>query len=795
VEGLVVVIVGRTRASGSWRREDSVGAGSRRGARATGLAAGLAIALLVGTACDRPAAPPVGFTEATRPAASDWSLEPADLLRQPLEPPLLPFSLAIVSGAGVVQEGLAEGFSVPEAAAGVPFVWAVGDRSSVRFPLDRLESLRLDLRARPFQYPGAPPQRLAIEVNGVAAGSIDVPNEASERSLALPAGALRVGWNQLSLVPAWSREPRSVLAGNADARALSVAVEVLRLVRTGPALAYVRLDGAAAEAPAALAQDGSGAVSWLFRVPKEGAALELSWQAPVARAAASVRATLEHDDGDETLWEESVAANGAAGARRLDLAPFAGRAARLRLAVEGLAPPARWLWTGLRLRAADEPAAAAPAAVPAQPGLNVLVVILDAAQRARFGLYGNPRGTTPRIDALAQDSLVFDVVHSAAPYTLASTVSLFTSRFSPQHGVIEKQHRLGTTATTLAGVLRDAGYATGAFSANAFVTERYGLSLGFDTFVELFRNHPGGPIVPAEEFFAPATDWLRARAEDARSGRRPFFLYLHYIQPHEPYDAAPAAFYQGLDPAYDGPVTGSVASMYEIFEGRVRPGPRDLAQLERLYEGNLRYADAAVGRLLDELAAIGLLDRTLVVVTSDHGEALGENGRFGHNTSVDESMTAIPLVVRLPAAFPQRRTGRIGEPISNIDVAPLLVESVGLPAPASFAGRNPLRTVLAGETAPARLLYARTAGAQPEVALWSESWKCTLRPGGRTTAGPPAEADAGDPAARARAVTLDLCRDARRSVEAATSPAHAEEVGNLSREQREALEALGYLRE
>ena len=766
---------------GRARREQSAAAPRGRRARSVTLALVLALA-----ACRQPPADPPSFAPAVPPAMADWSLEPEDLLRQPLEPTTPPFSLPIVSEHGVLQEALVQGFSPPELAGTQGFVWATGERSVVRFALDRRLPLRLLLRARPLEHPGAPPQRVASEINGVEAAAVDV-SHAGEHALELPASALRVGRNRIGLRPAWARAPRDVIPGSTDPRPLSIAIERLELAGAGPEPAHGAIEGGGG---AALAQRGDGALSWLLQVP-EAATLELSWGAPQAdRARVSARVEIEHDDGRERIWEEAIAADGAAGTRRLDLARFAGRPVRLSLVLEGLPEGARWLWTGARIaRSGTEPdeAPARDGDAPALPGLNVVVVVLDAAQRHRFGLYGGGP-TTPHVDAFARDALVFDAAYGTAAYTLASTTSLFTSQLPPQHGVVERGHRLADDVPVLAELLRGAGYATGAFSANVFVSERHGLARGFDTFAELYRGLPWGHVVPADELLAAALDWLRAR-----DGGRPFFLYLHFIQPHEPYDAAPERFYEGLDPAYDGPVDGSVPNMYEIFSGRLVPSPRDLEHLRKLYEGNLRYGDATFGRLLDELRALGLLDRTLIVLTSDHGEALGEHGHFGHNNAVIEAMTAIPLVVRLPPAFPGRRAARITEPVSTIDLGPLVVESVGLSAPASFAGRNPLRSALAGRRAAPRLLYARTAGEPPQVALWSDAWKCILGPLA-SAAGPPELVDAGDPRAAARLVTLERCRMARAAIES-RSGSPPDEAGAPSETHREALKALGYLRE
>lgn len=766
-------------------------------ARARVRAVPLALLLVAPTACERsgphaPASPALASTPRPAPGPAAWSLEPRDLVQQPLEPLAPQWLLPIVSGAGVDEAALREGFSVPEADQGRPYVWALGPRARVRFPLEEPAAVVLEARVRPFVHPGAPPQLVELGLNGTALTRFAVPPGGARHEVALPPGALRVGWNEIELRPAWSARPVDVIPGSADPRPLGFAVEELRLVRAGPPIEAVTIevDGVARDA---LAQSGDGAARWILRAPA-GTRLELGWLAPrEGDRPVSVRIRAETEAGVETLWSGAIASDGRAGARSLEL-PAGDGALRLYAEIEGLAPGSRWIWTSLALH---RPGASPPAeeAAPSRAGLNVVLVILDAAQRARFGVYGNERGTTPSIDALAREGLVFDDAVTTAPYTLAATASLFTGRTPPRHGVIEKRHRLGPDARTLAEAFRDAGYATAAFSANIFVTRRYGMDRGFDTFEELFRRPGLAPIVPAAAFDGPVHEWLRAAAGPARAGERPFFLYLHYIQPHEPYDVGPPDAYTGLDPAYRGPVDGKVETIYRILDGSLQLDDADRRQLARLYEGNLRYADAAVGRLVDELRALDLLENTLLLVTSDHGEALGERGLYGHNSSVDETMTAIPLVVRLPEGMAAPRGRRLATPVSTVDLAPLALETAGLTVPPGVEGRNPLRT-LAAEPGPARIRYARTAGARPDVAIWLGATKCVLPADGRAgRVGPTMVVDAASADAPASPLAIDLCHAARRAFEADTAEPPSLDGAGLTAQEREVLKALGYVRE
>jgi arylsulfatase len=684
------------------------------------------------------------------------------------------------------------GWSEFESSGPLRFIWSSGPKSSLRLFVDTPDQLTLSIRARAFAHPDArfEKQRITVSLNGERLDEFAIDASIEHHVLPLPFDRVKRGWNEIDFAYAWTQAPADVVPGSVDERELAVAYEEVRVLRSRHATDAVTVRGAgASDAQPALLQRDAGDFSYLLRVP-EDARLEVGWTAASGGGDAQLQIEIETDEGATTLFEGAVARDGAAHKLDLDLAPWSGRFARLRFALGDLPPRARWFWTKLALVAASPAVAVAPAPAPSLRGVNVVFVLLDASNRAHFGPWGSDRGTTPNLDALVPESLVFDAAHAHASYTLASTASLFTSLLPPQHGVVEKRDRLGPEPPTLASALRQAGYATAAFSANIFVARAFGMERGFETFEELFRGKTGGVVAAATDFDAPVAQWLDGVAAGARSGARPFFLYLHFVQPHEPYDIAPRDLYRDLDPAYRGPIDGSVASMYKVYDGQVTPNADDVAQLQRLYEGNIRFADAALGRLVERLRRDGLLERTLLIVTADHGEALGEGGRFGHNASVDESMTSIPLLVRLPAEL--RRTGRFTQNVGSIDLAPMILETAALPVPASFQGRNPLRT--SPEPLDDRVIYARSAGAAPQVALWIDDWKYVYDGGTRRLSKMDApDVVAADESAH-RPVSLDFFEAARRSLEAGKQ-GRAESVGNLSSGERDALKALGYLRE
>ena len=316
------------------------------------------------------------------------------------------------------------------------------------------------------------------------------------------------------------------------------------------------------------------------------------------------------------------------------------------------------------VRGASSPAAQALRA--GAEGANLIIIVIDAARADHFSGFGYEWETTPRIDALFDESIVFEEAYATAPNTKASTASLFTSQYPDTHGAVGLVTGLPMECTNLAEAMQSRGYVTAAFSANPFLAECFGYARGFDEFFEVFREADLMPNqegrVPAERLVEAGVPWLREHADEQ------FFAYFHFLEPHAPYDP-PAPF------------------RFQFM----RSPPWEMG----LYDGSLAYVDDQVGELLEDIDHLGLADRSVIVFLSDHGEAFGEHGRFGHSTTVYQEMVHVPLSFRLPRdceASPQRRP----EIISLADVMPTLLDLYGLDLPDTMQGRSRL-DLLAGE--------------------------------------------------------------------------------------------------
>ncbi len=260
----------------------------------------------------------------------------------------------------------------------------------------------------------------------------------------------------------------------------------------------------------------------------------------------------------------------------------------------------------------NPPAAAAGGHAGINGIRNVLLVSIDTCRADHLGCYGYKRPTTPNIDAVAQDGTIFKMALTPVPVTTPAHSSMFTGTYPPTHGVrLNTYDRLADSNVTLAKLLRDAGYQTAAFVGGFPLDSRFGLNQGFDTYDGRFTEKNLSKRA-AEDVSRPALAWL----ED--HGKQPFFLFLHYYDAHYPYEPHPA----DTAPYADDP-----------------------------YAGEIAYIDHCIGRVLDRLRARGLYDNTLVIITGDHGEGLGEHGETAHGFFIYQSTLRVPLVIRAPGTM------------------------------------------------------------------------------------------------------------------------------------------------
>jgi arylsulfatase A-like enzyme/Tfp pilus assembly protein PilF len=308
-------------------------------------------------------------------------------------------------------------------------------------------------------------------------------------------------------------------------------------------------------------------------------------------------------------------------------------------------------------------------AVHPQPGLNVLLITIDTLRADAVGAYGYPDAGTPWMDRLASQGVRFERAHAHNVVTFPSHANILSGRYPLRHGVRDNAgFRFPGDMETLATILRSHGYRTGAFVSAFPVDARFGLDRGFDVYDDRFGESVGPalrlehiPRRPGAETVAAAVRWIA-------EGGRPFFCWVHVYEPHWPYTPP------------------------EPFASRFRENP---------YQGEVATADAAIGPLVEPVLAQGKEGRTLVVLTGDHGESLGDHGEETHGILAYEATLRIPLVLYAPRLLSPRV---VGDRVRHVDLLPTILDALAIGLPAWADGKS-LLALAAGRNMPGETCY------------------------------------------------------------------------------------------
>lgn len=307
--------------------------------------------------------------------------------------------------------------------------------------------------------------------------------------------------------------------------------------------------------------------------------------------------------------------------------------------------------------------------------LNVILISIDTLRADRLSSYGSTRVETPHIDRLAREGVRFSNAASTVPFTLPAHSSIMTGTYPPFHGVRENVgYFLDDSLATIAGQLSEHGWTTGGFVSAFVLDSRWGIAKGFDTYFDDFdpeetsKGNLGSVQRQGPETIAAAVDWL-----DSDPGS-PFFLWLHLYDPHDPYTPP------------------------EPFKSQYR----------NPYDAEVAYTDALIGEFRQALEKRGLLETSLVILTSDHGEGLGQHQEGFHGFFIYDSTVRVPLIIRAP--FGGMAGKVVDEAVSHVDLFPTILEAVGLSAPPQAQGTSLLAAALglAQDDAPERLVYTES---------------------------------------------------------------------------------------
>ncbi len=315
---------------------------------------------------------------------------------------------------------------------------------------------------------------------------------------------------------------------------------------------------------------------------------------------------------------------------------------------------------------------------------NIILIVLDTVRADHLSVYGYDRPTTPVLERMASEGVLFENAFATGPWTIPSHASFFTGLYPGVHRCTHERLWLDRDHLTLAEQLRDRGYVTLGYSNNPLVGRLSKLDAGFDRFVEGWELKPSifvaagllywffPEVFPADA--GAATTWRRVDPwlHDLSGSGSPFFIFINYMEAHHPYTRHPEAmvFFSSEKRAYER-LRRIKIDFHAWSVGRGRINAQKSATIKTLYDGEIHYLDSQVGKILDTLEETGLDRNTAVIVMSDHGELFGAHGVWGHDRTLYHPLIHVPLIVRFPGTLPKGK--RVQEPMSLITLPQIVL--------------------------------------------------------------------------------------------------------------------------
>jgi arylsulfatase A-like enzyme len=319
---------------------------------------------------------------------------------------------------------------------------------------------------------------------------------------------------------------------------------------------------------------------------------------------------------------------------------------------------------------------------PARSRPSFVLILVDTLRADHLGAYGYRRPTSPRLDALAARGTLFETAITQAPWTLPAAMAVVTGRLPSSHRVENDGLRLSRSIPTLAEILKREGYSTSAVVSHIYVAAPFGFDRGFDHFDDFGLSRAYRFEAGLEPRAEAVTDHALAQVRALKG--RPFFLLAHYFDPHWDYDP-PAPYAERFARPYSGKIDGRYQSFSRFAPIGVELPAADREHLIDLYDGEIAYTDAQIGRLLDGLRGAGVSE-AVVAITADHGEEFKEHGGLGHGRTLYDEVLRVPLIVsRIGAAGP---AGRVPEQVRSIDLFPTICELAGAAIPSGVQGKS-----------------------------------------------------------------------------------------------------------
>jgi hypothetical protein len=558
-----------------------------------------------------------------------------------------------------------------------PAAYVAGTSAAFSFPVDAdgdgvLAPGRSELQLTLTMRSVVPKQRLSVFVNEKSVATLDVEQTLRSYDVAVPAAMLAAGDNRVRL----TFRSAGAIAGGKRAAASIAAIEI---GAPKPAKAAVEQPTVPSEIGAtdvdlggarhrALVEPEASRLSFYLQVPAQ-AKLALAYGSHAPATSVSVRVAR---DGAAltTLFEGPASGRWTEAA--WDLAPFAGQTVRLDLCAHG--GGVDWAEPRVMVRAA------APTVAGSRKFDHIYVWMIDTFRADKMHAY-NPKTNvlTPNYDAFAADATRFNWAQVAGTWSLPSQASMLTGVYPRVHKATVQESKISRDVPFVAEQFKKAGFRTAMFSANGYVSSKWGFDRGWDENRNLIRESlPNN----AETLWGIAKKWIMP------GKAKPQFVYLAVIEPHVIYNPRKEFLLKYWDKPYNGPIKPVLTGIQlgKIKQGTLKVNATDKAYLEALHNAEITQSDSAFAAFLQDLKIAGLYDTSVVVVISDHGDEFWDHGDCGHAQGAHQELVHVPFIIRAPGLLPAGRV--VDTDVEAMDLSPTLLALAGLPIPDSMQGRS-----------------------------------------------------------------------------------------------------------
>ena len=573
-----------------------------------------------------------------------------------------------------------DGWSTPEGSGrDIPFVWSLGKKSALRFFLSEARDIKMAFVCAPLRFPGSPTQHVMVAVNGQQIQPVRLDPGFQEYEVILPHRAVVPGENLLEFRYSYARAPREVTKST-DTRRLAVRWNHIRFVKVGNPDQELR---AQTESGRLFIPSGSQ-VDYYLKLPAQSV-VTLEGLTTTGELAGSVHLALQREGEEEQILQNLQESS------QFQIVSLPGDSPHLvrlsfrvapQLSGSGgvtLVQPRIRTPRPLERAVADAPYRPPTSANgPKRP--NIIIYLVDALRADHLGCYGYQKPVSPHIDAFAQDATLFENAIAQSSWTKASVASLFTGLTPTVHGVHGTEDRLSDKAVTLAETLRAEGYRTAAYMTNSTIREAFGFGQGFDEITHL-------PKSTSEEINQRIFPWLQKRRED----ERPFFLYVHTMDPHGPY-SPPQDFRERFAggvkrTGVKQPEVGTTPWLKALRTKKIPVNEDMIEDVISLYDGEIASNDHHFGLFINDLRRRRLYEEAFILFVSDHGEEFGERGTWIHGQTLYKEVLHIPLIVKFPSGS-RTDQKRVTELAQHIDIFPTILDLLDLEIPDRMEGRT-----------------------------------------------------------------------------------------------------------